>query len=274
MFPNTLFKIFSIEVDMYSILIAVGVILCIIFTIWAMRREKYSRTARETIIFTGFLAIAFGLFSAVLFQGLYDFIKSPEEGFKLTGRMTFIGGLLGGAGFFILFYLLFTKVINPKLKDNNFFKADMNKGIFELLQIAPISITIAHCVGRFGCFCAGCCYGIETDAWFGIQFVGMEHKVIPTQLFEAIFLLILVVVMLFFYLKFGFKYNFGIYGIAYGIWRFIIEFFRGDDRGGKILGLWPSQFWSILLVLGGIAFIFIYRYFLKKRENQELEKAQ
>ena len=268
MFPNTLFKIFTIEIDMYSILLTLGVVLCLIFTIWAMRREKYSRSARETIISIAFFAIAAGLLFAVLFQSFYDFLKNPENGFKVTGRMTFIGGLIGGVSFFILFYLLFVKVINPKLKDNNIFKANMNKGIFELLPIAPISITIAHSIGRMGCFCAGCCYGVETDAWYGVQFPGMHHKVIPTQLFEAIFLFVLTAVMLFLYLRFDFKYNFGIYGISYGIWRFIIEFYRGDDRGGKILGLSPSQFWSILLTIGGIVFFFIYRYFLKKKETE------
>ena len=278
MFPNTLFKIFGIEIDMYSILIAVGVVLCIIFTIWAMRREKYSRTARETIISIGFLSIVIGIFFAMLFQSFYDFIKNPQEGFKLTGRMTFIGGLLGGVTAYVLLYVLFVFAINPKLKEKNFFKANMNKGLFELLQFVPISITIAHCLGRFGCFCAGCCYGVQTDAWYGVQFPGMHEKVIPTQLFEAIFLLVLTVVMLLLYVKFNFKYNFGVYGISYGVWRFIIEFFRGDDRGGKIIGLSPSQFWSILFVVGGIAFFFIYRYFLKRREkqliDQELEKQK
>ena len=278
MLPDPLFKLFGIEIDMYSILLATGVVLCLIFTIWAMRREKYSRTARETIVMIGFLSIVIGVLFAMIFQSFYDFIKNPGDGFKFTGRMTFIGGLLGGVSAFVLLYVLFVIVINPRLKDKNFFKANMNKGILELLQFVPISITIAHCVGRFGCFCAGCCYGIHTDAWYGIQFPGTHEKVIPTQLFEAIFLFILTGVMLFLYLKFKFKYNFGVYAISYGVWRFVIEFFRGDDRGGKILGLSPSQFWSILFVVGGIAFIFIYRYFLNKRKEppveQELEKQK
>lgn len=269
MLPDTLFTIFGINIDMYVILLAVGVILCLVFTAFAMKREKYTRSARDTIIMTALFAICFGLLFAALFQSFYDFIKDPSKGFILSGRMTFMGGLIGGVSFYVLIYLLFTKVINPRLKDTNVFKAKMNKGSFELLKFVPISITIAHCIGRFGCFCAGCCYGIETDAWYGIKFVHLDHEVVPTQLFEAIFLLILTGVMLFLYLKFDFKYNFTVYGITYGIWRFLIEFVRGDDRGGQILGLSPSQFTAILFVIGGIAFFFIYRYL----NNKRLEKA-
>ena len=58
--------------------------------------------------------------------------------------------------------------------------------------------------------------------------------------------------------------------IAYGVFRFCIEFMRGDDRGANILGMSPSQFWSILLILGGVAVIFLIKYLYKK---QTLEYA-
>ena len=148
----------------------------------------------------------------------------------------------------------------------------MNKGVWELLRFAPISITIAHAFGRLGCFSAGCCGGIETEAWYGIQFPGEAHKEIPTQLFEAMFLFLISVVMIILYFKFHFKYNMGVYLIGYGVWRFLIEFIRGDvvERGKFVPGLTPSQFWAILMVIGGIAFFFIYRYFDKKIEDRKL----
>ena len=60
--------------------------------------------------------------------------------------------------------------------------------------------------------------------------------------------------------------------IVYAIWRFIIEYFRADDRGSFIPGLSPSQFWSIIMVIGGVAIFFIYRHFDPKFVNQK-EKA-
>jgi phosphatidylglycerol:prolipoprotein diacylglycerol transferase len=41
--------------------------------------------------------------------------------------------------------------------------------------------------------------------------------------------------------------TFWIYTLLYGISRFIIEFFRGDERG-SLLGLSTSQFISVMLV--------------------------
>jgi phosphatidylglycerol:prolipoprotein diacylglycerol transferase len=60
-----------------------------------------------------------------------------------------------------------------------------------------------------------------------------------------------------------------VYLIGYGIWRFLIEFVRDDDRGQFIPGLTPSQFWSILMVIGGVAFFFLYRYFDKKIQEKK-----
>ena len=49
-----------------------------------------------------------------------------------------------------------------------------------------------------------------------------------------------------------------IYLISYGVWRIIIEIFRADERGAIILGLAPSQWQSILFIVGGIALLVIY----------------
>lgn len=271
MYPNELFNIVGVSVDLYTICFLVGVIACLIFTIIAMKKCGYSSTARDTIIIIGILAIMIGLLSAALFQAFYNLIAG--KGFTFEG-MTFIGGLVGGVIAFLGIYFLYVYVINPRLKEKNFFKSDMNKGVWYLLRIAPISITIAHGFGRIGCFFAGCCYGKETNAWYGIQFPGLHTKVIPTQLFEAIFLFVLSAVMIVLLFVVHFKYNMSLYLVSYGIWRFVIEYFRGDYRGSFIPGLSPSQFWSIIMVLLGIAIFFLYRKFDPQfnKEPEQIEK--
>jgi phosphatidylglycerol:prolipoprotein diacylglycerol transferase len=62
-----------------------------------------------------------------------------------------------------------------------------------------------------------------------------------------------------------------VYLVSYGIWRFVIEFFRDDHRGSLVGNLTPSQFWSIIMVVGGIATFFLYRYFDKKFEDKQKE---
>ena len=271
MYPNELFNIFGLSIDLYTICFLVGVIACLVFTIIAMKKCGYSSTARDTIIIIGIFAIMIGLLSAALFQAFYNLIAG--RGFTFEG-MTFIGGLIGGVITFLGIYFLYVYVINPRLKEKSFFKSDMNKGVWYLLRIAPISITIAHGFGRIGCFFAGCCYGKETDAWYGIQFPGLIAKVIPTQLFEAIFLFVLSASMIVLLFVVHFKYNMSLYLISYGIWRFVIEYFRGDYRGSFIPGLSPSQFWSIIMVLLGIAIFFFYKKFDPKfnKEPEQIEK--
>ena len=49
-----------------------------------------------------------------------------------------------------------------------------------------------------------------------------------------------------------------VYLVAYGIWRIIIEVFRTDYRGAEVLGLYPSQWQSIVFIILGIAVLAFY----------------
>ena len=270
MYPNELFNIFGLSIDLYLICFLVGIIACLVFTILAMKKTGYSSTARDTIIMIGIFAIIIGLLSASLFQAIYNL--AAGKGFTFEG-MTFIGGLIGGVISFVGIYFLYVYVINPRLKEKSFFKANMNKGIWYLLRIAPISITIAHGFGRIGCLFAGCCHGKVTDEWYGIWNAEVGAKTVPIPLYEAIFLFVLSALMIILLFRLDFKYNMTLYLISYGIWRFVIEYFRADYRGDFIPGLSPSQFWSIIMVKGGIAIFFLYHYFDPKfvKENEQLE---
>ena len=104
MYPNNLFNIFGIGIDLYNICFVIGVVACLIFTIIALKKSGYSSTASDTIVILGILAIMFGLLTAVLFQGFYNLIAG--KGFTFGG-MTFIGGLIGGVGSFIGLYFLY-----------------------------------------------------------------------------------------------------------------------------------------------------------------------
>jgi phosphatidylglycerol:prolipoprotein diacylglycerol transferase len=203
----------------------------------------------------GAASIVVGILNAVLFQNPYDFIQSPST-YKWTWAMTFYGGLIGGVGFFLLLYFLWVrKKWGPCME--------------HLFSIAPACIAVAHAFGRIGCFLDGCCYGIESDAWYALKFPDLPNKVLPTQLWEAIFLFFLFGVLLALALLKKGRFNFTIYMIAYGIWRFTIEFWRGDHRGSLIPGLSPSQFWSIILIAGGIAFLVIQ--ILRKKQEPKTE---
>jgi len=120
-------------------------------------------------------------------------------------------------------------------------------------------VALGHAIGRLGCFFAGCCYGRPTTLPWGIVFsdpfaasyVGTPLGVPlhPTQLYEAGAELVILALLLLSERR-GRPFagrTFWIYTLLYGISRFIIEFFRGDERG-SLLGLSTSQFISVLLV--------------------------
>src|SRR5437763_15603388 len=119
-------------------------------------------------------------------------------------------------------------------------------------------LALGHVVGRFGCLFAGCCYGKPTTRPWGITFtdpfaaanVGTPLGVPlhPTQLYEAGAELLILAVLLLTERK-GRPFpgrTFWLYMLLYAVSRFIIEFFRGDDRG-TVWMFSTSQFISLLL---------------------------
>ena len=57
--------------------------------------------------------------------------------------------------------------------------------------------------------------------------------------------------------------------IMYGVWRFIIEFFRADDRGSTIVSfLSPSQLIAVLMIAGSFGVFYLEKWF---RDNHKIE---
>lgn len=243
-------------IDSYALMIVLGVLMCFVYLhIYYGKNRKSLITIIEL---NAIIAIIIGIIFANLFQNIYDFIDHPET-FSWSWGLTFYGGLIGGVGGFLgAYYLYFKNKYGAYLK--------------ELLIVAPSMITIAHGFGRIGCFLAGCCYGKETTSWLGVKFPHLHEKVLPTNLYEAIFLIILSVILLLLAIKLHYKYNFSIYMISYGIFRFIIEYFRGDYRGSFIGGISPSQFWSIIILIGGIIYGILI-YLINKKDNKILTNS-
>jgi phosphatidylglycerol:prolipoprotein diacylglycerol transferase len=119
-------------------------------------------------------------------------------------------------------------------------------------------IALGHVIGRFGCFFAGCCFGKPTSLPWAITFtdpfaaanVGTPLNVPlhPTQLYEA-GAEFLILALLLSTERLGRRFagrTFWLYMLLYAVSRFVIEFFRGDERGAVGV-LSTSQFISVLL---------------------------
>lgn len=199
------------------------------------------------------VSLIVGLSGAILFDAL---VKIPENGgFKISG-MTFYGGLI--AGFIAMLILLIT------CKKTSF-------SVVQWLDILTVPFVLFHFCGRMGCFFAGCCYGKQTDSALGMVFPDQPdagifhngHAVYPTQLFEAIFLFALAIILLCIP-----KYKFYLYCLGYPIFRFAVEFLRGDDRGMYFGLLSPAQLISTL-IFGTTVTYLVVRYALSKKRRTE-----
>jgi phosphatidylglycerol:prolipoprotein diacylglycerol transferase len=142
-------------------------------------------------------------------------------------------------------------------------------------------IALGHVVGRFGCLFAGCCFGKPTTKPWGITFtdpfaaanVGTPLGVPlhPTQLYEAGAEFMILLMLLGTERK-GRPFpgrTFWLYMLLYAISRFIIEFYRGDERGA--VGMFStSQFISIVLAPLAIGMLF----YLSRATTPEPKRAK
>jgi phosphatidylglycerol:prolipoprotein diacylglycerol transferase len=143
-------------------------------------------------------------------------------------------------------------------------------------------IALGYMVGRLGCLMAGCCYGKPTTVAWAVTFtdpaanlnVGTPLNVPlhPTQLYESGAGLVILVALLLLEKRPGHfpGRTFWSFAFLYAVLRFIIEFFRGDDRGMVFNALSTSQFISIVLAPLSI---FMLWYLSRPARPSEAEPA-
>lgn len=237
-----LFKIGSLTVHGYGFMIGVGFILAMLL---AEYRAKKLGLREESVIDITIIAGLSGFLGAKLLYvivGFDAFVKNPKAVLGSAGFVVY-GGIIAG----VLCCMLYCKI-----KKLNF---------LEYFDLVMPEIALAQGFGRIGCFLAGCCYGKETSAWYGVTFPAdclapAGVSLIPTQLFSAagdfIFALILFILQRTLYKKK--KKTSGIvtavYLMLYAVGRFLIEFLRNDPRGAVGV-LSTSQFIAIFMFAAG-----------------------
>jgi len=260
MYPIPIFEIFGRPVYLYGICIAVGIIACLIVFFLYTNKAGIRRSVQDFAFYVAIIAIVGGFGAAWFFQVIFTWIGTGVLDWGNTA-ITAMGGFVGGAIFFIAAYFGIGHL---------YFKGK-NKGIHIqdfniILRVAPCCITVAHAFGRIGCLMSGCCHGAFLGTEYVVGGIWMQGTVdhihkwgyyVPTQLYESLLLFVLFAVLSIMFFKRS-NITHAVYLIVYGVWRFIIEFVRTDNRGGPFLGLQPSQWMSILFVLGGIAIIIIF----------------
>lgn len=236
-------KIFGINIPGYSLCIAAGLVAANLLAVAAVRKAKLD--INDFIVLEAYILLGGIIGAKFLYfwvsRGDIDWSRIFElEYFSMLmrGGFVFYGGLFGAAlGIFIA---------------KKAHKIDVKAYMSQILFLFPL----VHAFGRVGCFCAGCCYGMEYDGVFSVifpegGFAPAGVPLFPVQLFEAALLLAISAAVFFLQRKSLFWAVLG-YAVLYGAVRFTLEFMRGDAARGAWLGLSTSQWISIAFILGAL----------------------
>ena len=233
-------KIGPVTFHMYGLMIATGFLAALLLCQHRAKKKNLS----EDIVYGIFLCAVFGGLAGcrILYYivELPHIIEDPSILWNFKNGYVVYGGIIGG---------VLTSLVYCKIKKQRFLP------YFDLVMPA---VSLAQGFGRLGCFFAGCCYGRETDSWFGITFhnsaFAPNHvKLIPTQLISSAGNFLFCALLLL-YAKQKPKEGrvASAYLLLYGTGRFLIEFLRNDYRG-SIGPLSTSQLISIVIVALGAA---------------------
>lgn len=152
-------------------------------------------------------------------------------------------------------------------------------------------LPMGHGFGRVGCFLYGCCYGLPTDVPWAIparrvpwdisepvkgspaflehmsSFSDIttqshwSHAIHPTQLYSFAGLMVICAILLALRRYWNPYPGFTVpaYLVLYGIFRFVVEFYRGDHNPVHLFGLSDQQVFSVVFALIGVALFFYLR---------------
>jgi phosphatidylglycerol---prolipoprotein diacylglyceryl transferase len=209
------------------------------------RQDVIAPTQRSSVIVGGLLGALIGTKALVMLQHIDLVWQNPGQfGLLILQGKTIVGVLLGG----VLGVELTKKMIGVTQSTGDAF-------------VYPLIVGMA--IGRVGCFLTGLSdrtYGTATSLWWGVDFGdGIPRH--PTQLYEIVFLLVLLMVLKKREMKITDGDRFRLFMIAYLSFRFAIDFIKPDFH--PIFGMSAIQ----LACLGGLAYYYqhIRRFLLDFR---------
>lgn len=263
-FPDidpVIFSVGPLSVRWYGLMYLIGFALAM----WLANRQAekpnsgWTKEQVSDLLFYGMLGVILGgRIGYVLFYQFSYFIENPLYLFRIDqGGMSFHGGTLG----------VITAIA--------IFAWTRKKSLFEVGDFVVPLVPLGLLAGRIGNFINGELWGRVTDVpWAFIFPSGGPEPRHPSQLYEA-FLegLVLFLVLQWFIKKPRPAGSVaGVFLLGYGVFRFIVEYFREPDAH---LGLFAGfismgQILSLPMVIGGLGLL-IWAY--KKPQHSVASKA-
>ncbi len=232
----------------YGFMYALGTFASYLLARYQLKKKDFgiSKSELENIYFYLILGLFFGArLGYVLFYNLEMYLKNPLEIFAVwNGGMSFHGGLIG---------ILIAGIVYCRKHKISFWK---------LADLIVVTIPIGLGLGRIGNFINGELFGRVTGVPWGMIFPGggllPRH---PSQLYESALEGGILFILLWFLKDKNLPSGglLAIFFFFYGIFRFILEFFRQPDlQLGFVLGPFTmGQILSVFMILGGITLFLI-----------------
>ena len=236
------------QIPMYSVMTLLGAVLGLLYFKLREKKMRFPEADAELALIYCFLGLLIGAKILYLItvwpEFVYDlrFVFSQTDAFLqkyLQGGFVFYGGMLGA---------VFSGWLYCRINKLDF---------FALCEVLMPVFALLHAFGRFGCFCMGCCYGTLSET-LGIAYTHSPVApngipLLPVQLFEAAFELTMSGILAIMARRGNSgRAMLSLWSVSYGVFRFGLEFFRGDSIRGSIGIFSTSQWISIFVVILGI----------------------
>lgn len=236
-----LFQIGSFTLYSYGLFVAIGFLLG---TVLILRVSERYGICRDDIfdcliwVLVGGIAGGRLLFVAINF---HEYSINPIRILFLNeGGLAVQGAIVAG---------IFSCWVFCKIKKMNFLKT---------LDLLVPYVALGQAIGRIGCFFNGCCFGKVIETGFGVIFPGQSCMRIPTQLYSSFVLVVIFALLI--YVRDKKKYDgyiFFLYCGLYSIFRFLMDYLRGDDLF-SFYEITLSQMISIFIFSLSLLFILLF----------------
>lgn len=253
-----LFSIGRFTVHGYGLMIGLGFLAAVFAGSYLAKRRGLSESDFTNM---AMLVLVLGFAGGKLLHIIVEFKMFISDPMSVLGSEGFVvyGGILSGIA---------TIYVYCRIKKLEF---------LEYLDIFATAVPVNQALGRVGCLLAGCCYGKVTDSAFSIVFpdkcMAPAHvRLIPTQPIMAAGNFVIFIVLTVLYISgcpkksgddtVGHRVRAGLetslYLILYSVGRFVIEFFRDDERG-EVGILTTSQFIALFTFAAGVVLLMIWK---------------
>lgn len=252
-----LLELGPIKIFTYGLMVATGFFCAILLAARQARKEGLDPQKILDLCFYILLSALIGARVLYIIVEYESFLDHPLDAFKIwKGGLVYYGGLVVAVAV------------------SGWYMKKHKMAVWQVADLLAPSIAIGQAIGRWGCYFAGCCYGIRTDVSWAITFTDprslapLNVPLHPTQIYLSLNALLIFGILIWLRKRKSFEGQiFWTYGILYSIGRFIIEYFRGDDRGYALEGVLSTSQFIGIFVLAASLFMFLN---LRQKHNKVL----